>query len=251
MSDAQKIAELERRLEKLEKDTVEPMQASLMRLRANFTPSGYLDPQRLPQLRGEVEHLAGTQSVTLMIGDGSSVQNIRVYDESNNLIGTVPAIRLIGAILTENFGLNAVDVEVQMDRWTYPAPATGGNGKVGFNLNPTGTTYTVLSKTETGKLIDIGATCMASHSGGTNWQLKLRITIDGGTAQDIPLIGSGNSLETDVRPYVDGNFVTLNDDLVLPFGLEYKTSILVEAVVSGSAPAAGAYTFVARRGVLV
>jgi len=137
------------------------------------------------------------------------------------------------------------------DRWEYIAPTTtSGQGDRVADLTADGT-YNVLDVTETGKLLTIGGIINNANTGswnGTETSIgTLRITVDGGTAQD-HLIIFGQQFNSAILPWVPAadrqltggafpNNIGLspfNDRFSLPLNFEYSTSLRVDFVVSSA-----------------
>lgn len=132
MSVESDIAELREKLERLAHDTVAPIRASLLQLRQSFTPSGYLDPQRLPQLTGDVTHFAGTEPVLVPLdrfewisptnGAGTQVcaidqgQDVDIIDVTET--GHVTGIGVVCSKSTGSAGAADVWLDITIDGGT-------------------------------------------------------------------------------------------------------------------------------------
>ena len=110
--------------------------------------------------------------------------------------------QLVGEVIHE---AGSEEIQLVRDRWTYTDPqlGTAGNGYNTISPPAGAASVTVLNVTETGKLMAIGMLCSSSDSSGWTGtetvDADLRITIDGGTAVNMPLVISLLPART-VRP---------------------------------------------------
>ena len=114
----------------------------------------------------------------------------------------------------------------------FVPPAEDGQQLIGSSITKvvtsTGATN-IVSVTESGYLLGIGAWVTISHSTSTAIG-KFQVTIDGGTERDFPLYDASGIWAPDGTGMArtNGGGGAAQDSLWLPLRLRYKTSLLVK-----------------------
>jgi len=155
--------------------------------------------------------------------------------------------QLVGDNITHFAGSEEVSVG---DRWEYKDPQYGTPGS-GYNFIDAGDgagSATVLNVTETGKLLSVGLLCGGSNSSAWTTQsvdADLRITIDGGTATNLPLASGVRGWDAWAQPWRTNGDVNSadperwgsvqGDTFSLDLNFEYRTSLKIELVVNSIA----------------